>query len=197
MVATRHQLFITTPIPGVDPGQPITRVIDCNVYIRPEQGGLMLGGYERHPLQLDMDDVSPKFSIDDLVLDIAVLRGLAHAVREQFPILQGISIREHRGGLPTMTPDGEHVVGPVPNIDGLWIAGGCNVGGLSIAPAVGEVLAEWIMTGREPMDLSQLSPGRAALHTLAENRLRDLCRDRYAHHYWSEKSREAASARSV
>ncbi len=51
MVATRHQLFITTPIPGVEAGQPITRVIDCNVYIRPERGGLMLGGYEREPVQ--------------------------------------------------------------------------------------------------------------------------------------------------
>ena len=48
-VPTRHQLMITEPIPGVDPNQPITRVIDCNVYIRPDKGGLMLGGYESDP----------------------------------------------------------------------------------------------------------------------------------------------------
>ncbi len=140
-----------------------------------------------------MDDVTPGFSIDHLALDVRVLRRLADAVREQFPIFQGVSLREHRGGLPTMTPDGEHIVGPVPNIHGLWIAGGCNVGGLSIAPAVGEILGEWITTERAPLDLSQLSPGRAALHDLPENRLRDLCRARYAHHYWSERSREGAA----
>src|SRR5437867_191665 len=33
-IATRHQLLITDPIPGVEPNHPITRVIDCNVYIR-------------------------------------------------------------------------------------------------------------------------------------------------------------------
>ena len=53
-IATRHQLLITQPIPGVEPHQPITRVIDCNVYIRPADGGLMVGGYESDPLQFDM-----------------------------------------------------------------------------------------------------------------------------------------------
>src|SRR5438552_16027127 len=48
-IATRHQLFITHPIPGVESRQPIARVIDCNVYIRPADGGLMLGGYESNP----------------------------------------------------------------------------------------------------------------------------------------------------
>lgn len=39
LVPTRHQLVITEPIDGVEPSQPIVRVIDVNVYIRPEQGG--------------------------------------------------------------------------------------------------------------------------------------------------------------
>src|SRR5207302_7389445 len=48
-IATRHQLLITQPIAGVEPHQPIARVIDCNVYIRPADGGLMVGGYESDP----------------------------------------------------------------------------------------------------------------------------------------------------
>jgi glycine/D-amino acid oxidase-like deaminating enzyme len=43
---------------------------------------------------------------------------------------------ELRGGLPTMTADGAHTVGPVPGVRGLYVAGGCCVGGLSIAPAI-------------------------------------------------------------
>src|SRR5258706_7066634 len=53
VVPTRHQLFITEPIPGVVPEFPIARVIDANVYVRHERGGLMLGGYESDPLQVD------------------------------------------------------------------------------------------------------------------------------------------------
>ena len=40
-----------------------------------------------------------------------------------------------------MTPDGQHIVGPVPGAAGLFVASGCNVAGLSIAPAIGEELA--------------------------------------------------------
>src|SRR5882672_12107172 len=55
VVPTRHQLLITTPIPGVTPEFPIARVIDANVYVRHERGGLMLGGYESDPMQFDVD----------------------------------------------------------------------------------------------------------------------------------------------
>ena len=45
----RHQLFITEPIPGVEPLQPIVRLVEASVYVRYEQGGLMFGGYEDAP----------------------------------------------------------------------------------------------------------------------------------------------------
>src|SRR5437879_2235781 len=54
VVPTRHQLLITEPIPGVGPEFPIARVIDANVYVRHERGGLMLGGSEPGPVRVDM-----------------------------------------------------------------------------------------------------------------------------------------------
>ncbi len=199
MVPTRHQLLVTEPIEGVEPNQPITRIIDANVYVRPDKGGLMLGGYEKSPLQYEMALLAPAFDIKDMKLDLEVLRGLADSVRDQLPVFarlgQGLALREHRGGLPTMTADGEHVVGPVPEVRGLFVAGGCCVGGLSIAPAIGEVLAEWILSGRPPMDLSALAPGRASADLRPEERLREACREQYSHHYWErhEPAAEAAS----
>src|SRR5881398_3528878 len=59
VVPTRHQLFITEAIPGVSPDFPIARVIDAHVYVRHERGGLMLGGYESDPLQVDATTLSP------------------------------------------------------------------------------------------------------------------------------------------
>jgi glycine/D-amino acid oxidase-like deaminating enzyme len=187
-IPTRHQLMITEPLAGVDPGQPITRVIDCNVYIRPEKGGLMLGGYESDPKQYDMGALAAGWGIADLDLDLSVLRGLAERVAEQFPVFKQAAIREHRGGLPTMTADGEHVVGPVPGLDGFFVAGGCCVGGLSIAPAIGEILAELIVTGRSPIDLSMMSPARDAVQMDALGQLIEDCRASYAFHYWSAAS---------
>src|SRR5215467_2593493 len=133
IVPTRHQLLITEPIPGVGPEFPIARVIDANVYVRHERGGLMLGGYESDPLQVDVEALPPSFDMAELPLDIEVLWRLARSVSEQFPIFQDLAIRvaEHRGGLPTLTLDDRYLAGPVPGVDGAWVMGGCCVGGLS------------------------------------------------------------------
>jgi glycine/D-amino acid oxidase-like deaminating enzyme len=187
LVPTRHQLMVTVPLPQVRPDQPITRIIDANVYIRPEKGGLMLGGYEADPVQYDMADVAANFRIEDLALDIEVLRRLADLVAEQFPIFQNVALQEHRGGLPTMTADGEHVLGPAPGTAGLFVIGGCCVGGLTTAPVLGELLAEWITQGRTSMDLAFMSPARLATG-LPEDQLHELCRLKYAHHYWAPET---------
>jgi len=146
----------------------------------------MLGGYEQNPLQYDAGTLPPRFDVADLPLDIGVLRGFADTVREQLPVFQRvpdeIGLRVHRGGLPTMTPDGEHTVGPVTGVRGLYVAGGCCVGGLSMSPAIGEALAAWIIEGKPPMDLSPLAPGREG--GLNEEDLKTACRLQYAHHYW-------------
>ena len=191
-VPTRHQLMVTVPLPKVQPNQPITRIIDANVYVRPEKGGLMLGGYEPDPVQYRMQDLHPDFQIADLSLELAVLRRLADSVAEQFPVFRDVALQEHRGGLPTMTADGEHILGPAPGVDGLYIIGGCCVGGLSTAPALGELLAEWITTGRPSIEVPSMSPSRLAT-SLSEDELRDLSRLQYAHHYWSPNTMPASN----
>jgi glycine/D-amino acid oxidase-like deaminating enzyme len=185
IVPTRHQLLITEPVPGSTPDIPIARVIDANVYIRHEEGGLMLGGYEADPRQFDMADLGDAFQISDLELDINVLWGLARQVRAQFPIFQDPSIRVkiHRGGLPTMSTDDRYIVGPVPGVRGFWLMSACCVGGLSISPAMGEAVAQWIVDGKPEIDLSEVTIERFADRELPEDELRRLCREAYAHHY--------------
>jgi glycine/D-amino acid oxidase-like deaminating enzyme len=188
VIPTRHQLLITAPIPGVGPHFPIARVIDANVYVRHERGGLMLGGYEPDPLQ-------PAAVPDDVAampLDIDVLWRLAQSVREQFPIFQDPSIRvvEHRGGLPTLTMDDRYLVGPLPGVAGAWVMSGCCVGGLSVSPELGEAIAEWIVDGRPSLDCSDISPARFGA-SVDEPLLRERCREAYATHY---RASGAASA---
>jgi glycine/D-amino acid oxidase-like deaminating enzyme len=182
VVPVRHQLFITEPNPLVTNEQPICRVIDANVYVRPCWGGLMLGGYEENPLPFDMRDASPSFQIADMPLDLGVLRELAAGVRQQFPDLETAPVREHRGGMPTMTADGRHIVGAVPGAEGFYTATGCCVGGLSICPAVGEMLAQLILTGTSDIPLDILSITRFA-SDFSDEVLVAACLHSYAHHY--------------
>jgi glycine/D-amino acid oxidase-like deaminating enzyme len=183
MVPTRHQVLITEPVEGVRPDLPIVRIMDAAVYVRPCWGGFLAGGYETEPTQFDMDRLPRDFSIADTPLDLAVLRRLMDGVREQLPVLSTAPLRLHRGGIPTMTPDGQHIVGPVPGAAGFFVASGCNVAGLSISPALGEELARWIVDGRPSEDLSDMSIARFGPEWRDEDRLRRAAAWEYWHFY--------------
>ena len=156
----RHQLLITAPTSDVDPAGPITRVVDAAVYLRPARGGLMVGGFEADPSPVDPRAQPASFSTDDVPLDLGVLRALVAQVAAEVPAAESAPVAEHRGGLFTMSPDGRFVVGPVPDLPGLWVASGCNGSGFSSSPALGEALADWITSGAAPPGVEALSPGR-------------------------------------
>jgi glycine/D-amino acid oxidase-like deaminating enzyme len=156
----RHQLLITAPSALIDPADPIARVVDAAVYLRPARGGLMFGGFEPGPLPVDPRHQPSSFTTDDVPLDLSVLRQLAAQVAAEVPAASTVSVAEHRGGLFTMSPDGRFVAGPVPDLPGLWVASGCNGSGFSSSLAIGEALAAWITDDAPPPGMTALSPGR-------------------------------------
>ena len=181
LAPVRHQLLITEPVPGIDPADPIVRVVDAAVYLRPARGGLMFGGFEADPLPVDPRQQPPAFTTDDVPLDLAVLRTLAAQISAEAPVTATVPVAQHRGGLFTMSPDGRFVAGPVPDLPGLWVASGCNGSGFSSSPALGEALATWITTGTPPPGAGALSPARFGL--LSDDALITRGLWQYAHYY--------------
>jgi glycine/D-amino acid oxidase-like deaminating enzyme len=181
LAPVRHQLLITAPTPEVNPADPITRVVDAAVYLRPARGGLMAGGFEADPLPVDPRARAASFSTDDVPLDLGVLQALAEQVAAEVPAAGGAPVAELRGGLFTMSPDGRFVVGPVPDLPGLWVASGCNGSGFSSSPAIGEALADWITSGTAPGGVEALSPGRFG--PLPDDALVTRGLWQYAHYY--------------
>src|SRR5205814_7202457 len=98
LVPVRHQLLITEPIPGVEPLQPIVRLLEASVYVRYAQGGLLFGGYEDAPRVIDARALPPGFQIADLPLDLGVLHSLVDEVADRFPALRRPRVAVHRGG---------------------------------------------------------------------------------------------------
>ena len=177
----RHQLLITEPAAAVDGGQPIVRVVDAAVYLRPARGGLMVGGFEAGPLSVDPRARPASFRTGDLELDLDVLTKMAGQVAVEVPLAGELAVAEHRGGLFTMTPDGRFVAGPLPDVPGLWVASGCNGSGFSSSLALGEALAAWICDVPGRLDISALSPARFGVMTDAE--LVSAGTWQYAHYY--------------
>lgn len=183
LVPTAHQLSVTEPVAGAHAELPMVRIMDAAVYMRPCQGGFLWGVYEEEPRVIEMATLGDRFDVRDLPLDAAVLRHAAEEVHEQLPVLQAARMREHRGGIPTMTADGQYILGPAPEVRGFYFASGCNVAGLSIAPALGDALAAWIVDGAPPMDLTPLSVERFRAATWSEAELRRQAAWQYRHFY--------------
>lgn len=180
LVPVRHQLFITEPTAEVDPTDPIVRIVDAAVYVRPARGGLLLGGFEPDPLAISAPDSS------DPVLDLTVLERMAGAVETEIAAADVAHAAEHRGGMFSMSPDGRFLAGPVEDVAGLWVASGCNGSGFSSSLGIGEALAQ-LITGAQPyVDLSSLAPSR--IPRLDNKGLIAAGTWQYAHYYDPEES---------
>jgi glycine/D-amino acid oxidase-like deaminating enzyme len=181
VASVRHQLLITAPTADVDPADPITRVVDAAVYLRPARGGLMVGGFEPDPLAVDPRHQPASFTTDDVPLDLGVLRKMTDQVSAEVPAASTLPVADHRAGLFTMSPDGRFVVGPVPEVSGLWVASGCNGSGFSSSLALGEALAGWITNDAPPPGMTALSPARFG--PLSDDALLKRGLWQYAHYY--------------
>lgn len=178
-VPVRHQLHITAPLPEARPEFPMVRFPDLAIYVRPARGGLMVGGYEPHPTSYDPETMTDAVDVRRLEPNRQALRDITKLVTPHVPIFDGAPIAREQQGLPTLTPDGFGLVGKVPGIEGLLVASGDNVGGVSISPAIGHILSDLILHGRPPYDITPLAVDRFGSAYRDPEELRRACEQRY------------------
>lgn len=63
-------------------------------------------------------------------------------------------------GLRPCTPDGLPVIGPVPGVEGAFVATGHAMLGLTLAPVTGRLIAEYVLDGRPSLNVEALSADR-------------------------------------
>lgn len=182
-VPVRHQALVTGPLPRVLPEQPIVRITEPQIYVRPEQGGLLVGGYGYRPLSFDMDDFPRDFEVGALPADPVYYAGLLQAAAPLFPSLSRALIVQHRRGLPTITPDGRLMVSDCGGLRGLIVASGCGVGGIDRSPGVGRMVAETVSGEPGWLDPQLISADRFDDSFREDAELRAQCERVYAHHY--------------
>jgi glycine/D-amino acid oxidase-like deaminating enzyme len=158
----RHQLAITTPLPDVRPTAPMLKVVDASTYVRPHRSALLLGVFEASPRNFPIAS-EPDADARDLDLDPEPLENARADIATLIPSLGDARLEEIRGGLVTMTADGRLIIDRAPEGVGPYIATGCNAGGLTISPRVGELVAEWITSGAKPSALRPFAMSRRSL----------------------------------
>jgi len=102
---------------------------------------------------------------DNISCSLFSLRDACQKFVHAFPVLAGARVVRHWAGLIEMAADLAPVLGPVPEVEGLWLDCGW-VYGFAGAPAAGLLMAEAIDTGTVPRAMAPFS-----LERLREGRL--------------------------
>jgi glycine cleavage system aminomethyltransferase T/glycine/D-amino acid oxidase-like deaminating enzyme len=150
VIAMAHEYLITRPN-GLPLEMPTLRDPSLLVYFRPESGGLVMGGYERHPAPWSLDGIPPDFNGKLLAEDWPRFEELLTNAIVRVPLLEEMEVVRLINGPEAFTPDGEFILGPT-DVRGFWTAAGFCAHGLAGAGGMGRLVAEWIVDGTPSLD---------------------------------------------
>src|SRR6059058_785280 len=162
VIPMAHEYLITKPS-GVPLDVPTMRDPSLLVYFRGESGGLVMGGYERHPAPWSLDGIPADFNGKLLAEDWPRFEELMVNAIERVPDLGDAEVIRLINGPEAFTPDGEFILGPS-DVRGFWVAAGFCAHGLAGAGGMGRLLAEWIVEGVPSLDVWDMDSRRFGRH---------------------------------
>ncbi len=162
VVPMAHEYLITKPS-GVPLDVPTMRDPSLLVYFRGESGGLVMGGYERHPAPWGLDGIPADFNEQLLPEDWDRFEELLTNAVVRVPELEDAEVVKLINGPEAFTPDGEFILGES-DVRGFWVAAGFCAHGLAGAGGMGQLMAEWIVEGVPSLDVWEMDSRRFGRH---------------------------------
>ncbi len=152
--ACEHFYIVTEPIDGVETGMPTVRDPGNYTYFKEETGKIMAGFFEPRGKIWNLDHIPRDFCFGTLPEDWEHVGPIFERAIHRMPVLGEVGLQLFFNGPESFTPDGVYHLGESPEVDGCFVAAGFNSVGIQSAGGVGWVLADWIVDGHPPMDLS-------------------------------------------
>ncbi len=200
LIPMQHQYVQTAPLPELagDVRVPNLRDPDNLVYFRQDGESLVLGGYERDPLPLDVDAIPDGEHPTVMPFDPPRFESLLRGCYERIPSLRGVELARRVNGLESFTPDGEFILGEAPEVKGFWAACGFCAHGVSGSGGVGKMMAEWIIDGEPSLDLWHMDIRRFGAYTASRRYIATRVNEVYGTYYdVSYPMQERSSARKL
>ena len=159
VLAMEHMYLVTEPMTEVADhnartGREMPMALDFagEIYIRQEQGGMLLGTYEQACVPWSPQDTPWDFEMQLLEPDLDRIAPSLEVAFKHYPAMATAGIKSIINGPFTFSPDGNPLVGPVRGIRNCWVA--CAVmAGLSQGGGVGLALATWMTEGDPGLDI--------------------------------------------
>lgn len=158
--AVEHMYVVTEPITDLPRPCPMARDLKGALYIKEDAGRLVIGTFERNARLWDWRSVSPDRSFLELPDNWDHLEPMLEAARHRIPCLEDTGLQHFMNGPESFTPDTRQVMGESPEVKNYFVAAGLNSLGIMSSAGVGKAMAQWVSTGRQPMDLWEVDIAR-------------------------------------
>lgn len=197
VAAVEHQYLVTEKVVDAPAGLPTLRDPDRLFYLKPEVGGIAVGGWEADTVPFGADGIPAGFGRELLASNYDRFEQIATKAVERIPVLGEVGVRNLINGPIPVSPDGEPIMGLAPELDNFYIASGFTAG-IAACGGAGNAMAEWIVGGEPGMDLWALDIRRFGRHHIARRHLHERAVESYGRYYaihWPGE--EMQSARGV
>jgi len=183
LYACEHFYLLTKPIEGMQAHMPTLSDHDGYLYLRDEVGGLLAGCFEPNAKPLPLENLPRDFAFDLLNEDWDHFEPMMMNALHRIPSLETAEVRMLLNGPESFTPDGAFLLGEAPEVDGFFVGCGMNSVGVASGGGVGRALAEWVIAGEQPMDLSSVDIRRFAPFHSDEQFLQERIPEELGLHY--------------
>ncbi len=166
VIPVEHQFIVTEPHPEIRqrradglPEMGVLRESDGSWYMREENGGLLLGPYEKGApcCYVDGPDADSEYELFNP--DIDRLDPHIESAINRVPAFGELGVKEVYNGAIPYTPDGSPIIGPAWGLKNFWLNEGHSFG-ITAAGGAGWQLAEWIVEGEPTIDMLGVEPRR-------------------------------------
>jgi sarcosine oxidase subunit beta len=148
----RRQLVPTEPFDQLPQRFPMVIDMSTGFHFRREGKGILLAWNDH--------DETPGFKTD---FDPTFIEKILTHAASRVPVLAEAEVNPRRAwaGLYEMTPDHHAIIGPAPNVEGLYFVNGFSGHGVMHSPASGRITADLVLQGHSDLvDAKQLGVER-------------------------------------
>jgi len=166
VIPVEHQYIVTEPHPAVLerhakglPEMGVLRESDSSWYLREENGGFILGPYEKGAPCCYVDGPDEQSEFELFQEDLERLAPHIETAIARVPAFGEVGVKKVYNGAIAYTPDGSPIIGPAWDLPNLWLNEGHSFG-VTAAGGAGWQLAEWIVEGEPSIDMMGVDPRR-------------------------------------
>ncbi len=203
VIPVEHQYIVTEPSPLIKerqakglPEMGVLREADSSWYLREENGGFVLGIYEKGAPCCYVDGPSAQSEYELFQGELDRLEPYIETCITRVPAFGELGIKKIYNGAIAYTPDGSPIIGPAWDRKNFWLNEGHSFG-VTAAGGAGWQLAEWIVDGEPTIDMMGVDPRRFGPYA-SKGYLKEKNEEAYANvftmHYPEE---ERAAARPL